>query len=106
VQLTAEWSALVGASFRSEGRLRVAAVRQSRLSLPESPRWKSRSCSRCVFLNGAFAMSEIALVAARKGRLQASAYAGDKSAAIAIELGQEPTRFLSAIQIGITSIGS
>ena len=58
-----------------------------------------------VFLNGAFAMSEIALVAARKGRLQSSADAGDKSAAIAIELGQEPTRFLSAIQIGITSIG-
>ena len=58
-----------------------------------------------VFLKGAFAMSEIALVAARKGRLQSSAEAGDRGAAIAIELGEEPTRFLSAIQIGITSIG-
>ncbi|HUP29413.1 MAG TPA: hemolysin family protein [Usitatibacter sp.] len=57
-----------------------------------------------VLLNGAFAMSEIALVAARKGRLQTRADAGDRSAALAIDLGQEPTRFLSAIQIGITSI--
>jgi putative hemolysin len=58
-----------------------------------------------VLLNGAFAMSEIALVAARKGRLQTRADGGDRAAALAIELGQEPTRFLSAIQIGITSIG-
>lgn len=58
-----------------------------------------------ILLNGAFAMSEIALVAARKGRLQARADGGDKGAAAAIELGQEPTRFMSTVQIGITSIG-
>jgi putative hemolysin len=58
-----------------------------------------------VFLNGAFAMSEIALVTARRARLARLAEDGDRSAAIAIELHDEPTRFLSTIQIGITSIG-
>ena len=58
-----------------------------------------------ILLNGAFAMSEIALVASRKGRLQARADAGSAGAAAAIELASEPTRFLSTVQIGITSIG-
>ncbi len=58
-----------------------------------------------ILLNGAFAMSEIALVTARKNRLQKLADEGDKSAAIAIRLGDEPTQFLSTVQIGITSIG-
>ncbi len=58
-----------------------------------------------ILLNGAFAMSEIALVTARKARLQRLVDAGDKSAAAAILLGEDPTRFLSTIQIGITSIG-
>ncbi len=58
-----------------------------------------------ILLNGLFAMSEIALVTARRSRLQALAEQGDASAAAAIKLGAEPTRFLSAIQIGITSIG-
>lgn len=58
-----------------------------------------------VILNGAFAMSEIALVTARRARLARLAEDGDRSAAIAIELHDEPTRFLSTIQIGITSIG-
>ena len=58
-----------------------------------------------ILLNGVFAMSEIALVTARKARLQLFAEEGDKGAAAAIELGQEPTRFLSTVQIGITSIG-
>ena len=57
-----------------------------------------------ILLNGAFAMSEIALVAARKGRLQKLADEGDHGAAVALELNQEPTRFLSTVQIGITSI--
>jgi putative hemolysin len=57
-----------------------------------------------ILLNGAFAMSEIALVAARKGRLQKLADEGDHGAARALELNQEPTRFLSTVQIGITSI--
>ena len=58
-----------------------------------------------ILLNGAFAMSEIALVTARRGRLARLAEDGDGSAAIAIKLHDEPTRFLSTIQIGITSIG-
>jgi putative hemolysin len=58
-----------------------------------------------ILLNGAFAMSEIALVTSRKARLQLLAEAGDKGAAAAMELGSEPTKFLSTVQIGITSIG-
>ena len=56
-------------------------------------------------LNGLFAMSEIALVTARKARLKKIAADGDASADVALELGEDPTRFLSTIQIGITSIG-
>lgn len=56
-------------------------------------------------LNGLFAMSEIALVTARKGRLLKLAEKGDRAAATAIQLGAEPTRFLSTVQIGITAIG-
>ena len=58
-----------------------------------------------VILNGVFAMSEIALVTARKARLARLAEEGDGSAEVAIKLGEDPTRFLSTIQIGITSIG-
>jgi putative hemolysin len=58
-----------------------------------------------ILLNGAFAMSEIALVASRKGRLQGHADNGDKGAKCALQLAEEPTRFLSTVQIGITSIG-
>jgi putative hemolysin len=47
----------------------------------------------------------MSLVAARKGRLQSQANSGDRGAAVALELGAEPTRFLSTVQIGITSIG-
>lgn len=58
-----------------------------------------------ILLNGAFAMSEIALIAARKVRLQKLAEDGDGAAAAAIKLGEDPNRFLSTVQIGITSIG-
>ena len=58
-----------------------------------------------ILVNGVFAMSEIALVTARKARLQKLVEEGDSGAAAAIELGEHPTRFLSAIQIGLTSIG-
>lgn len=50
-------------------------------------------------------MSEIALVTARRSRLQKLAEDGDRSASIAVRLGDEPTRFLSTVQIGITAIG-
>ena len=57
-----------------------------------------------VLVNGAFAMSEIALVTSRKARLQKLIDAGDRGAIAAAQAGQEPTRILSTIQIGITSI--
>jgi putative hemolysin len=57
-----------------------------------------------IVLNGLFAMSEIALVTARKARLQKLIDEGDSGAAAAVKLGEDPTRFLSTIQIGITSI--
>jgi putative hemolysin len=58
-----------------------------------------------IVLNGLFAMSEIALVTARKARLQKLIDEGDSAAMAAVKLGEDPTRFLSTIQIGITSIG-
>ncbi len=58
-----------------------------------------------IVLNGLFSMSELALATARRPRLARLAEGGDKSSAIAIELGDEPTRYLSTVQIGITSIG-
>jgi putative hemolysin len=58
-----------------------------------------------ILLNGAFAMSEIALVTARKGRLMKLAADGDRAASVALKLGEDPTKFLSTVQIGITSIG-
>lgn len=58
-----------------------------------------------IVLNGIFAMSEIALVTARKSRLQRLSEEGDASATLAIRLGEEPTAFLSTVQIGITAIG-
>lgn len=56
-------------------------------------------------LNGLFAMSELAVVSARKGKLQARADRGDKGAAAALRLAEQPTRFLSSVQVGITLIG-
>jgi putative hemolysin len=58
-----------------------------------------------ILLNGAFAMAEIALLTARQNRLQAFARRGDQAAAVALQLCKEPTRFLSTVQVGITSIG-
>jgi len=58
-----------------------------------------------ILLNGMFAMSEVALLMARKPRLSALASHGDRLAAAALKLTDQPTRFLSTIQIGITSIG-
>ncbi len=58
-----------------------------------------------ILLNGLFAMSEIALVTSRRARLQALVDGGDAGAAAAMALNEQPTRFLSTIQVGITSIG-
>ena len=56
-------------------------------------------------LNGVFAMSEMALASSRKARLAALDEAGDKGAAAALALLEQPTQFLSTVQVGITSIG-
>jgi putative hemolysin len=56
-------------------------------------------------LNGAFAMSELALTASRKVRLQTMAEAGDAGSKAALDLLSNPTQFLSVVQVGITSIG-
>ncbi|RAK58154.1 hypothetical protein DJ018_00450 [Phenylobacterium deserti] len=56
-------------------------------------------------LNGLFAMSELAVVSSRKAKLQTQAERGDKGAAAALRLSEDPTRFLSAVQVGITLIG-
>jgi putative hemolysin len=57
-----------------------------------------------IILNGLFVMSEIALVSARKARLEAMAEKGDKKAESALKLSNSPETFLSAAQIGITLI--
>ena len=58
-----------------------------------------------IVINGVFAMSEIALLTARRAKLAKLAEEGDMAAKVAASLGEEPTRFLSTIQIGLTSIG-
>ena len=58
-----------------------------------------------IALNGVFAMSELAIVSARKQRLQAMAKLGRSGARTAIELASNPGKFLSTVQIGITLIG-
>ena len=56
-------------------------------------------------LNGVFAMSELALTASRKVRLQTMAEEGDLGAQAALDLLDNPTQFLSVVQVGITGIG-
>lgn len=56
-------------------------------------------------INGLFAMSEMALASSRKARLSAMQEGGDKGATAALELLEQPTQFLSTVQVGITSIG-
>lgn len=56
-------------------------------------------------VNGVLAMSEIAVVTARRFRLERRATQGDSRARVAAELASEPTQFLSTVQIGITLVG-
>lgn len=58
-----------------------------------------------ILLNGLFALSELAIVSARRQRLKAMAASGRAGASSALALAAEPGRFLSAVQIGITLIG-
>ena len=58
-----------------------------------------------ILANGVFAMSEIAVVAARKVRLQQRAEDGDERARSALALAHDPNKFLSTVQFGITMVG-
>ena len=58
-----------------------------------------------IVLNGIFSMSEVALISARKTRLSTDAKKGSKAAGVALKLANDPDRFLSTVQIGITLIG-
>jgi putative hemolysin len=58
-----------------------------------------------VLLNGVLAMSEIALVSARKSRLEQQAAQGKRSAQIALKLATAPGNFMASVQIGITLVG-
>ena len=58
-----------------------------------------------ILLNGVFAMSEIAVISARKSSLSTDIKKGSKSAKMALKLANDPDRFLSTVQIGITLIG-
>jgi len=58
-----------------------------------------------ILLNGVFSMAEIALVSARKARLEAQANKGDEKAKAALKLANHPDVFLSTVQVGITLIG-
>jgi putative hemolysin len=59
-----------------------------------------------VVANGMFALSEIAIVSSRKVRLQQRAEGGHRGAQVAVQLADDPEDFLSAVQIGITLIGT
>lgn len=58
-----------------------------------------------ILANGLFSMSEISIVSSKKVRLRRKAQAGNKGAQTAMELADEPNRFLSTVQVGITLIG-
>lgn len=58
-----------------------------------------------ILLNAFFAMSELAIVSARRARLQQRADTGSTGAGVALQLSDDPTRFLSTVQIGITLVG-
>jgi putative hemolysin len=58
-----------------------------------------------ILLNGVFAMSEMSLVSSRKFKLESAERKGSAGAKKALQLGENPTKFLSTVQIGITLIG-
>lgn len=58
-----------------------------------------------ILLNGVFAMSEIAIISARKSKLSAEVKRGNKNARTALKLAENPDSFLSTVQVGITLIG-
>lgn len=74
-------------------------------SLPAFPWIDAAIVLALIALNGVFAMSELAIVSARRPRLQAMAKVGKRGAKAALDLSADPGKFLSTVQIGITGIG-
>lgn len=70
-----------------------------------NPVWQVVTILLFAILNGILAMSEIAIVSARQARLRKKAERGDEQAQAAMELADDPTQFLSTVQIGITLVG-
>ncbi len=70
-----------------------------------NPIWNLLTIFVFAVLNGVLAMSEIAIVSARKARLRQLADRGDQRAQAALELATDPTQFLATVQIGITLVG-
>lgn len=58
-----------------------------------------------ILLNGLFALSEIALVSAKRNRIEQKAHSGNRNAKILLELLNQPENFLSSVQVGITLVG-
>lgn len=58
-----------------------------------------------ILANGVFSMAELAVLSARKSHLAQKAEAGDENSRKALELAENPSRFLSTVQIGITTVG-
>ena len=58
-----------------------------------------------ILLNGLFSMSEVSLINSRKSSLQVDAKRGSKTAKTVLDLIENPTNFLSTVQIGITLVG-
>ncbi len=73
--------------------------------MPADVSWEIAIIVLLILLNGFFSLAEMSLVAARKVRLSAFARQGDKRAALALSLLEEPDRLFSTVQIGITLIG-
>ena len=67
--------------------------------------WELLVLALLVLLNGFFAMAELAIVSARRVRLQQMAEAGKRGAAAALRLMDDPVKLLSTTQVGITLIG-
>src|ERR671925_155484 len=59
-----------------------------------------------ILANGLFAAAEIAIIAARRGRLEQRAAEGSRNAQRALELARDPDRFLPTVQVGITLVSA
>src|SRR5690242_8937036 len=74
-------------------------------TLGQMPVWQVLVIVFLIFLNGFFAMSELAVLSSRRARLEQLADEKVRGARAALKLLEDPTRFLSTAQAGITLIG-